>query len=370
MERMLENMDQQMYEALLREFVERGGSDLHLAVNNPPSIRILGKLQVMQGYGLMGDNAIKDMIRRMVGENDYLQLTKTGDLDRAMSLEGGYRLRINAYRQQGTYSVALRLLPNRFFSFEELGLPINVLEAICKLHSGLILVTGTTSSGKSTTIASLVDRINKERPCHILTIEDPIEYCHVSQTAFVTQREIGRDTASFGEALRRAMREDPDVVVVGEMRDLETMSAALTIAETGHLTFATLHTASAVQTISRVISAYPAAQQAQARIQLATCLQYVISQKLIPRDSGPGLSLAAEILVLTPAVRALIREEKSHQIKTAMQTSSQLGMQTLNQSLGALVDQKHITMETALNYSEEKTELRQDDAEATENEEL
>jgi len=353
-------MDEKMHEALLKEFVDRGGSDLHLAAGNPPAIRILGRLSALEGYGALSAEAIGDMIRRMVGENDYLQLSKTGDLDRAITLEGGYRLRINAYRQQGTYAVALRLLPNRFFSFEELGLPIRVLESICRLHSGLILVTGTTSSGKSTTIASIVDRINRERPCHILTIEDPVEYRHVSQAAFVTQREIGRDTATFGEALRRAMREDPDVVVVGEMRDLETMTAALTIAETGHLTFATLHTGSAVQTISRIISAYPASQQPQARVQLASCLQYVICQKLIPRDGAPGLSLAAEILVVTPAVRAMIREEKSHQIKTAMQTSAQLGMRTLNESLETLIAMKHITRETALGYSEEKGELRQD----------
>ncbi len=347
---------------MLREFVARKGSDLHLAVDNPPTIRVLGRLQTMPEYGNLSAEDINDMIRRMVGESDYLSLSKTGDLDRAISLEGGYRMRINAYRQQGTYALALRLLPNTFFSFEQLGLPIHVLEDITRLHSGLILVTGSTSSGKSTTIASIVDRINRERPCHILTIEDPVEYRHKSQSAFVTQREIGPDTASFAEALRRAMREDPDVVVVGEMRDLETMSAALTIAETGHLTFATLHTASAAQTISRVISAYPAAQQAQARIQLATSLQYIICQKLIPLDSGPGLSLAAEILVVTPAVRAMIREEKSHQIKTAMQTNSQLGMQTLNQSLEALVEQNHITLETALNYSEDKAELQRDEA--------
>lgn len=346
---------------MIQELIARGGSDLHLAAGTLPCMRVNGILQPLEQYGPQNAEAIGDMVRLMVGENDFLQLSRSGDLDRAVSVEGGYRLRINAYRQQGTFAVALRLLPNKFYAFTDLGLPLTVLESISCLHSGLILVTGTTSSGKSTTIASIVNRINGERPCHILTIEDPVEYCHVSKTAFVTQREIGRDTASFAEALRRAMREDPDVVVVGEMRDLETMTAALTIAETGHLTFATLHTGSAVQTISRIISAYPAAQQSQARVQLASCLQYIICQKLIPGDSGQGLRLAAEILVVTPAVRAMIREEKSHQIKTAMQTGSELGMRTLNHSLADLIDARHITLDTALNYSEEKAELRQDE---------
>ena len=344
--------------ALLGELIERGGSDLHLAAENAPSIRIHGRLTSLKDRPALSATEVEDLIEQLVGHADFEELTRTNELDRAISLEGGYRLRINAYRQQDSYAAALRLLPNEFFSFEDLGLPIRVLESICRLHAGLILVTGATSSGKSTTIASIVNRINRERPCHIHTIEDPVEYRHVSQTAFVTQREVGRDTSSFAEALRRSMREDPDVIVIGEMRDLETMSAAMTLAETGHLTFATLHTSSAAQTISRIISAFPAAQQAQTRIQLATCLQYVICQKLIPWDTGAGRSLAAEILVMTPAVRAMIRDEKSHQIKTAMQTNSNMGMQTLNQSLEALVRTRRITGNTAVNYSEDRKELQ------------
>ncbi len=344
-------------EFLLQELVRLGASDLHLAVDNPPVIRVHGKLKPLPACPPLSINEVDRIIAQMVGEDSFQSLKESGELDKAISFEGGYRMRINAYRQQDTHAVALRLLPNEFFSFDKLGLPINVLESICKLHSGLVLVTGATSSGKSTTIASIVDKINKNRPCHILTIEDPVEYRHTSQTAFVTQREVGRDTQSFAEALRRAMREDPDVIVVGEMRDVETMSAALTLAETGHLTFATLHTSSAIQTISRVISSYPAAQQAQTRIQLASTLQYIICQRLIPWDNGEGRSLGAEILAVTPAVRAMIRDEKTHQIKTAMQTNFESGMRTLNQSLEQLIDEGHITLETALQYSEEKQEL-------------
>ena len=344
-------------ERLFKEIVERKGSDLHLVVGTPPALRCHGILAPLKGYACLDEATLDGVIRHMVGEDDYRGLVNCGDLDKAISLQGGYRLRINAYRQQGTLAMALRLLPNEFLPFEKIGLPTKILSAISELDSGLVLVTGATSSGKSTTIASVVNRINEVRPCHILTIEDPIEYRHRSKRAFVSQREIGRDTPSFGEALRRAMREDPDVVVVGEMRDLETMAAALTLAETGHLTFATLHTSSAVQTISRIINAFPAEQQAQVRVQIASTLQYVICQKLIPWDEGAGRSLAAEVLVVTPAVRAMIREEKSHQIQTAMQTNCNLGMQTLNQSLRVLVKQRCISVKTAIGYSENKKEF-------------
>lgn len=343
--------------SLCHELVQQNGSDLHLAAENPPVIRLHGKLGPLEGYPVLTAKDINQICIDLVGADAFKVLEEQGDLDRAVSLEGGYRLRINAYRQQDTHAMAIRLLPNRFFKFCELGLPEEILESICDLQSGLILVTGATSSGKSSTIASIVNKINQERPCHILTIEDPIEYKHISKQAFVSQREIERDTESFSEALRRAMRQDPDVIVIGEMRDLDTMSAAMTLAETGHLTFATLHTNSAISTITRIVSAYPAAQQAQARIQLADSLQYVISQKLISKDKGNGLALAAEILVVTPAVRALIRESKSHQIKTAMQTSKNLGMQTLNQSLESLVYKGDINFDTALRYSEEKGEF-------------
>lgn len=345
---------------LCQELVKHNGSDLHLAADNPPIMRLHGLLGPVEGYPVLSAEDIKQICIQLVGSANFKILEEKGDLDRAISLEGGYRLRINAYRQQETYALAIRLLPNRFFKLSDLGLPMHVLESICDLQSGLILVTGATSSGKSSTIASIVNRINQERACHILTIEDPIEYKHVSNKAFVSQREVERDTDSFSEALRRAMRQDPDVVVIGEMRDLDTMTAAMTLAETGHLTFATLHTSSAVSTITRIVSAYPAAQQAQARIQLADSLQFVISQKLLTKENGKGLSLAAEILVVTPAVRALVRESKGHQIKTAMQTFRNLGMQTLNQSLHSLVNKGEISYETALKHSEEKREFEMD----------
>ncbi len=344
--------------SLLREMIKSDASDLHLAADNPPMIRIHGQLLPMDSIPVLTAEEVEALIRQLVDDSEYDELTKTSELDSAISLDGGYRLRINAYRQQNTLAAALRLLPNRFFQFEELGLPIKVLESISRLHSGLILVTGATSSGKSTTIASIVNQLNSTRPCHIHTIEDPVEYRHISNKAFVTQREVGRDTVSFAEALRRSMREDPDVIVVGEMRDLETMSAALTLAETGHLTFATLHTSSAMQTISRIISSYPASQQAQTRVQLASTLQYVICQKLIPWDKGNGRSLAAEILAVTPAVRAMVREEKTHQIKTAMQTNYDMGMRTMNQSLQELIKQGKLTFQTAFQYSEDKKEFQ------------
>jgi twitching motility protein PilT len=337
---------------LLQRLITENGSDLHLAADNPPMIRIHGKLIPLKDYPVLTADKTFSVISQLVSQPSLEELQKNGELDAAFELEGGYRIRINAYRQQGTYAAALRLLPNRFFEFKELGLPINILEHICQLHTGLILVTGATSSGKSTTIASIVNRINNERACHIHTIEDPVEYRHHSRKSFVTQREIGRDTATFAEALRRSMREDPDVIVVGEMRDLETMSAALTLSETGHLTFATLHTSTAIQTISRIVSAFPAAQQAQIRVQLASTLQFVICQKLVPWDNGEGRSLVAEILIVNSAVRAMIREEKTHQISNVMQTNYDLGMRTLAQSLEDIVRQKRISAKTAQLYLE------------------
>lgn len=341
---------------LLQELVRKNGSDLHIAAGSYPLIRIHGTLQRASDADVLDEAKAADLIRSMIGDRGFEELERTWEHDSAISLEGGYRLRINAYRQQDTFAAALRLLPNQFFKLKQLGLPMPVLERMCLLSSGLVLVTGATSSGKSTTIASVVNEINKTRPCHIHTIEDPVEYRHESHKAFVTQREVGRDTESFAEALRRSMREDPDVIVIGEMRDLDTMSAAMTLAETGHLTFATLHTSSAAQTISRIVSAYPAAQQAQARIQLASTLRYVICQRLVRWDNGKGRSLAAEVLGVTPAVRAMIRDEKSHQIRTVIQTNFESGMRTLTQSLHEIVQAGHITEETALQICESEGE--------------
>ncbi len=332
---------------LLSALVEQGGSDLHLAAGCKPLIRVHGALAPVADWEQLDADQVAGLIRDMIGQKAMEELERTCEHDSAISFEGGFRLRINAYRQQDTFAAAIRLLPNRFFELAELGLPMPVLERICRLNSGLVLVTGATSSGKSTTIASVVHQINRTRACHIHTIEDPVEYRHRSLKAFVTQREVGRDTASFAEALRRSMREDPDIIVIGEMRDLDTMSAAMTLAETGHLTFATLHTSTAPQTISRIVSAYPAAQQAQARVQLASTLQYVICQQLIPWEKGGGRSLAAEVLGVTPAVRAMIRDEKSHQIRTVIQTNYDAGMRTLVQSLQELITAGRISRDTA-----------------------
>lgn len=346
------------FDALLDSLTEAGGSDLHLATGNPPVFRVQGILRHLDPWSESLDSGtVEAWIRQAVGDAGWERARREGELDAAFSRADGTRCRINVYRQQDHFAAAIRLLPNRFFELPELGLDIRLLERICAMHSGLILVTGTTSSGKSTTIASIVNRINQIRSCHIHTIEDPIEYRHKSLKSFVTQREVGRDTASFAEALRRSMRQDPDVVVIGEMRDLDTMSAALTLAETGHLTFATLHTSDAVQTVSRIISSYPAAQQSQIRVQLASTLRVVISQKLVPWARGGGRSLAAEILVVTPSVRAMIREEKTHQIGTAIQTGGEYGMQTLNQSLVALLARRRIARCTALEYCQGQVNL-------------
>lgn len=343
---------------LIERLITLNGSDLHLAVDNRPVFRVHGKLMPDPEFEeTLSAQIILELIKSVVTEENAKGLDATGELDSAFPFRDGHRLRINAYRQQSSYAAAIRLLPNRFIDLDKLGLPLQLLERICALQAGLVLVTGATSSGKSTTIASIIHEINKTRADHIHTIEDPVEYRHHSIKSFVTQREIGRDTVSFAEALRRSMRQDPDVIVVGEMRDLETMSSALTLSETGHLTFATLHTSDAAQTVSRIISSFPAAQQAQVRVQLASTMQVVISQKLVPWSNGGGRSLAAEILVATPGVRSMIREEKTHQIKTAMQTGKEHGMRTLNQSLLLLLSQGLINKDTALEYSEDKNNI-------------
>ena len=341
----------------LEQLINMDGSDLHITTHAVPHIRVHGNIQPIPDAPVVDQRQMDKIVRSLLGDTGFSELQATHEWDGAQTLPTGHRIRINAYYQQGYLALAIRLLPDRFFLLDQLGLPINVLEQIVQMHAGLVLVTGATSSGKSTTIASIVHAINKTRPCHIHTIEDPVEYRHTNIKAFVTQREVGRDTASFGEALRRSMREDPDVIVIGEMRDLETMSAALTLAETGHLTFATLHTSSAVQTISRIISAYPAAQQAQIRIQLATTLQHVICQKLLPWDDGKGRSVAAEVLCVTPAVRAMIRDEKTHQINTAMQTGYEIGMRTMNGSITELMAKGKLSHKSAMTYSDDKTNI-------------
>ncbi len=344
---------------LLALAVERGASDLHLAADNPPVLRLHGSLALIADEGALSDSEVRQMVQEIVGEHCLKELETAREFDGSMSLPSGHRVRINVYVQKGNPAVALRILPSEFFPVESLGLSKSICQDIISLHQGLVLVTGATGSGKTTTIASLINEINERRPLHIHTIEDPIEYLHVSRRAFVTQREIGHDTSSFAEASKWSLRQDPDVVVVGEMRDTETMAAALTLAETGHLTFATLHTSDAVQTISRVISAFTAEKQQQVRIQLATTLAFIVCQKLIPWQDCSGRSLASEILVATPAVRAMIRENKTHQMRMAMQTGCEVGMRTMGQSLAALVREGSVSLQTALAYSDDRQELNE-----------
>lgn len=332
---------------LIETWVAQESSDLHIKAPNPPFWRIHGRLEPMPGFAPMTEEQVRDFTFHLVGETQLREFDRDNELDTACTLPNGRRIRINVHIQQEMTGLALRLLPQDFYPLSSLGLPVQICEDICSLKQGLVLVTGATGSGKSTTLASFVNEINAIRNGHIVTIEDPIEYRHRTRKCLVTQREVGRDTASFSEALRRVLREDPDYVLIGEMRDLETIRAALTIAETGHLTFGTLHTSTAVHTITRIISAFPANEQEQVRTQLSGSLRHVICQQLLPTADGHGRCLAAEILVATSAVQALIRESRTHQIPSAMQTGSQMGMVTLNQALERLVQARKITQQTA-----------------------
>jgi len=340
-----------LYQKILDHWVEAESSDLHIKAPNPPFWRIHGVLVPMPGLEPMSEARVRDFARDLVGKDPYQQFEKDHELDMALTLSNARRIRINLHIQNGGVGIALRLLPCDFFPLHSLGLPARVCDEICGLKQGLVLVTGATGSGKSTTLASFINQINETRPAHIVTIEDPVEYRHNTKQALITQREVGADTASFGEALKRVLREDPDVVLIGEMRDAETMDAALTLAETGHLTFATLHTSTAVQTVTRLIGAFPASRQEQIRTQLAASLRYVICQQLLPNMDGDGRLLAAEILVATPAVLSLIRENRLHQISSAMQTGMQIGMLTMNQALAQLTKQGCISRDTAVEYS-------------------
>lgn len=342
---------------LLDFFVSSGSSDLHISVGQPPYYRLHGSLVPMPGFEQYDSETIIALTKELIGEDKYKKFILESELDMAVSF-GDSRLRINIYMQQKTICWALRALPSEFFPLDKLGLPPEICQMACKLHKGLILVTGATGAGKSTTLASIINAINESRQCHIFTIEDPVEYRHINKKAFISQREVGEDTVSFKEALRRVLREDPDVVLIGEMRDRTTMQAALTLAETGHLTFATLHTAEAIQTVTRIIGSFPANEQEQIRTQLSSTLQMVISQQLVPWDKGQGRSLAAEILVATPAVRAMIRENKIHQIASAMQTGSQAGMKTMNSALYELYVSGKIKSETALDWSINKEDIQ------------
>ncbi len=341
---------------LLQSAVDAGASDLHLTVGQPPVLRIHGELVRMDLPRLTPVDT-SEMFEQVVPEWQREVFQQQGEVDFSLSFPGTGRFRINAFRQRGTIGMACRLIPQAIPSLETLGLP-PVVGELTNRRQGLILVTGPTGSGKSTTLAALIDRINRERADHILTIEDPIEFLHRHQRSIVNQREVGTDTKSYANGLRAALREDPDVILIGEMRDLETTQAAVSAAETGHLVLATLHTPGAAETVHRILDIFPPYQQQQIRTQLALVLQAVISQQLLRRADRTGRVVAAEILVVTPAIRNLIREGKVHQINAMMQAGSQFGMQTMEQALQNLYQRGLISKTQMDLYSPESALLQ------------
>ena len=348
---------QEFLTELLTKTIELGGSDLHLRVDSPPQVRIHGKLQPLDGYEVLDTEKARALAVSFLTDRQKQEFESKREIDFSIGIEGLSRFRVNIFNQKETIGGVFRAIPYLIKTFEELGLP-PVVADLCRKPRGLILVTGPTGSGKSTTLATMIDRINLQRHEHILTIEDPIEFLHTHKNCVVTQRELGSDTFSFGEALRSGLRQDPDIVLVGEMRDLDTIEMALRVAETGHLTLATLHTNTAASTITRIIDVFPAGQQPQIRTQLSNVLEGIMCQALLPNSTGTGRVMAMEILVPNSAIRNLIREDKIHQIYSMMQTGSdKYGMQTLNQSLAALYRRRDITLEAALSISSNQEEL-------------
>src|SRR2546421_903538 len=342
---------------LLKTLVENEGSDLHIATNTPPQIRVHGHLRRLEMPDLQPADT-KQLIYSVLTDAQKKRFEESNELDFSFGIRGLARFRCNVFSQRGAVGAVYRVIPEKIRSLQELNLP-PVLGNLADRPRGLVLVTGPTGSGKSTTLAAILDKINTERHEHILTIEDPIEYIHQHKSCLVNQREVHSDTNSFGNALRAALREDPDIVLIGEMRDLETVEAALKIAETGHLTFGTLHTNSAAQTINRIIDIFPANQQGQIRTQLSLVLEGIVCQALLPRADGKGRVCSLEILVPTSAIRNLIRDDKIHQIYGAMQAGQEkAGMQTANQSLASLYQRRLITLDAAMNSSSNKDELQ------------
>jgi twitching motility protein PilT len=342
---------------LLKTLVENGGSDLHITTETPPQIRVHGHLQRLD-VPVLTPSETKNLAYSVLTDEQKKRFEQTKELDCSFGIKGLARFRCNVFNQRGAVGAVYRVIPEKIRPFSELGLP-SVLATLAERPRGLVLVTGPTGSGKSTTLAAMIDKINIERHDHIITIEDPIEFVHQHKNCLVNQREVHGDTDSFGNALRAALREDPDIVLVGEMRDLETIESALRIAETGHLTFATLHTNSAAQTINRIIDVFPAGQQAQIRTQLSLVLEGIVTQALLPKADGTGRVCALEIMVPTPAIRNLIRDDKIHQIYGSMQSGQEkLGMQTMNQGLASLYMKRLVTLEVAMSASSNRDELQ------------
>ncbi len=344
---------------LLRKMTEMGGSDLHLSTNSSPQVRVHGHLAALPGFATLSPSDTKRLAYSVLTDAQKHRFEENLELDFSFGLKGMSRFRANLFNQKGAVGAVFRAIPYEIRTFDALGLP-TVVSDLCKKPRGLVLVTGPTGSGKSTTLAAMIDKINIDRHDHILTIEDPIEFLHNHKNCVVNQREVAADTHSFGNALRTALRQDPDVVLVGEMRDLETIEMALRIAETGHLTFATLHTNSAYSTINRIIDVFPAEQQAQVRTQLSLVLEGILCQSLLPKATGDGRCMALEILVPNAAIRNLIREDKIHQIYSMMQTGQdKFGMQTFNQALATLYHKRQISLETAMGRSSNPDELKE-----------
>ena len=342
--------------SLLEEMIERDASDLHITAGDKPKLRIDGDIQNANVETVLSPKDTMQLAYSILTENQKKRFETEDELDFSFGIQNVARFRGNCFKQRGCVSLVIRQIPFNVRTFEELGLPAAVAR-MAEKPRGLVLVTGPTGSGKSTTLAAMIDKINRERKGHIITVEDPIEFIHRHQTCIVNQREVGTDTKSFATALKYALREDPDTILVGEMRDLETIQAALTIAETGHLCLATLHTNSAAEAINRVIDVFPSHQQEQVRAQLAFTLEGIITQTLLPRAKGRGRAMAAEILVVTPAIRALIRDAKVHQIYSLMQGGKKYGMQTLNDALYQLYVAREVEMDECLRVSSDPNEF-------------
>jgi twitching motility protein PilT len=341
---------------LLQEMIQRGASDLHITVGNPARLRIDGDLANSRIVQVLAPKDTLTLAYSILTDNQKKRFETEDELDFSFGVQNLSRFRGNVYKQRGCVAMAIRQIPYEIISIEKLGLP-PIVNQLANRPRGLVLVTGPTGSGKSTTLAAMVDKVNKERKGHIITIEDPIEFIHRHQGCMINQREVGADTKTFSAALKYALRQDPDIILVGEMRDLETIAAALTIAETGHLVFATLHTNSAAESINRIIDAFPGHQQSQVRAQLAFVLEGVVTQTLLPRAKGKGRVAAAEVMMCTPAIRAVIRDEKIHQIYSLMQAGKKHGMQTMNDALHMLYMKGEVTLEEALKRSSDPNEL-------------
>ncbi len=342
---------------LLGALLDHGGSDLHLTAGSAPVVRVHGELERVDGYPALSPRALQGMIYAILPQKLRERFEQELELDMSYSLPGRARFRVNVYMQRDAIGAAFRVIPFEIKQIDELGLP-TVVADLARFQRGFVVVTGPTGSGKSTTLASMVDVVNTERRGHIMTVEDPIEFLHKHKSCIVNQREVGADTHGFSNALKHVLRQDPDVILVGEMRDLETISTAITAAETGHLVFATLHTQDAPQTIDRIIDVFPPHQQQQVRVQLSTTLQGVVTQQLIPTSDGQGRAVACEVLVTTPAVRNLIREGKVHQIYSSMQAGGRYGMQTMDMSLAQHVKAGRITQQLAFERCHDAEELQ------------